>query len=259
MDRRVGEWDRAAQPRRRPDPTRRWQEGSAGRYACSAGSDRIRMGWVGTWAWVWPPSARPRTRSTTKLPLPLPQSAAAAQSRNSPDATLLARLRISWRRSTRRGARVRRPHRSLDGETAVDLAAIADRVRAFSLVPPGHAAGAPRRHVILASVHAAVNGRLSLLSRRPRGRRKEGRRRWIWSSLFTWFRHVRKPVQVPHVQICSCSRGVRSRAGSFSSVLVCIFIRFSSISPSSVLVCSYNHFASVQVFLDNTWSPLTMC
>jgi hypothetical protein len=117
---------------------------------------------------------------------------------------------------------------SLDGETAVDLAAIADRVRAFSLVP-GHAAGAPRRHVILASVHAAVNGRLSLLSRRPRGRRKEGRRRWIWSSLFTWFRHVRKPVQVPHVQICSCSRGVRSRAGSFSSVLTSCAVHLHSV------------------------------
>lgn len=203
MDRRVGEWDRATQPRRRPDPKVAGRKRRTLRYAYSAGSDRIRMGGGTGHGCGLPLRAHAPDRRRRSFRFRSPQPQAAAQSRNSPDATLLARLRVSWRRSTRRGARVRRPHRSLDGETAVDLAAIADRVRAFSLVPPGHAAGAPRRHVILASVHAAVNGRLSLLSRRPRGRRKEGRRRWIWSSLFTWFRHARKPVQVPHVQICS--------------------------------------------------------
>lgn len=201
----IGGWESGTGPLSPgDDPTRRWQEGSAGRYAMHTPLDRIAFVWVGApgHGCGLPLRAHAPDRRRRSFRFRSPQPQAAAQSRNSPDATLLARLRVSWRRSTRRGARVRRPHRSLDGETAVDLAAIADRVRAFSLVP-GHAAGAPRRHVILASVHAAVNGRLSLLSRRPRGRRKEGRRRWIWSSLFTWFRHARKPVQVPHVQICS--------------------------------------------------------
>jgi hypothetical protein len=221
--------------------TRRPPE-SADRYA-----PLDRIAWVGRWApghgcgcvGVASLTARTRTHPTTKLP-----QSAAARTRGL-DATLSARAPAVTEMEHPAG-RVRhgsapwmaRQRRTCPGR---------DRAREGGPAAlRGVTAGAPRRQRLSAlsflawcpyrtGVHAAVNGimgacpccRAHVAAAPPCAvagvarAKEEGRRRWIWSSLFTWFRHVRKPVQVCSWGWAACTSCADMLALSWSTEQSC--------------------------------------